>query len=98
MRRQNSAKVSGVALALALACVGIAGCEPYEARRDTITSEVGNAVAHNIAVQTIDPWSPTSGNQRIDVDGEKVLVAADRYKAGKVIPPKGLSTTQGVNK
>lgn len=98
MRRQNSAKVSGVALALALTCVGIAGCEPYEARRDTITSEVGNAVAHNIAVQTIDPWSPASGNQRIDVDGEKVLVAADRYKAGKVIPPKGLSTTQGVNK
>ena len=92
MLLRNSVKLSGLGLAVALICCGVAGCEPYEARRDTITSEVGNAVAHNVAVHTIDPWPPASSNQRIDVDGDRVLIAADRYKAGKQIPPKGLST------
>ena len=77
---------------LALAATGVASCEEHRARRDSITLEHGNAVAHNIAVQTIDPWPANSRNNRIDIDGERILVGVERYKANKSIPPKGLST------
>jgi hypothetical protein len=70
----------------------LAGCEEYRARRDAVVAEHGNAVAHNIAVQTIDPWPPASGNTRIDVDGERILIGVDRYKANKSLEPKGLPT------
>jgi hypothetical protein len=76
--------------------VTAAGCEEYRARRDGITFEHGNAIAHNIAVQTIDPWPPYVGNSRIDVDGRRLLIAAERYKENKSIPPRGL-TTQSIN-
>lgn len=73
-------------------------CDPfddYRARRDSITLQHGNSVAHNIAVQTIDPWPYYAARSRIDIDGDRLLIAIDRYKANKSIPPKGL-TTQSV--
>ena len=75
----------------------LGGCDEYRARQDPILSETGNAVRHNIAVQTIDPWPNASRNTRIDVDGERILVGAERYKANKSLDPKGLST-QSVSK
>lgn len=87
-------KLSWAAASATLLLLGtvLAGCERYRAQRDSITAEHGNAVAHNIAVQTIDPWSAASRNNRINVDGERILVGTDRYKANKSIEPKGLST------
>lgn len=70
-------------------------CDPfddYRARRDSITLQLGNSVAHNIAVQTIDPWPHYVARSRIDIDGDRMLIAIDRYKANKSIPPQGLST------
>lgn len=64
----------------------------YGARRDSITLQLGNSVAHNIAVQTIDPWPYYARRSRIDIDGDRLLIAIDRYKANKSIPPKGLTT------
>jgi hypothetical protein len=77
----------------------------YRRRSDSITFGHGNAVAHNIAVQTIDPWPPYVGRSRIDVNGERLLgrelgkqpsfVGGVRgYKENKSIPPKALSTQQ----
>ena len=77
---------------LCLATLGLSGCEDYRSRRDSVISEHGNAVAHNIAVQTIDPWPPASRDARIDVDGERALIGAERYKANKSLEPKGLAT------
>lgn len=64
----------------------------YRARRDSITAGAGNAVAHNIAAQTIDPWPKHSANKKIDMDGDRALIAIDRYKANKSIEPTGLET------
>ncbi|MGI9523779.1 MAG: hypothetical protein ACR2PG_19275 [Hyphomicrobiaceae bacterium] len=64
----------------------------YRARRDKITAGAGDAVAHNIAAQTIDPWPRHAANKRIDIDGERALIAIDRYKANKSIEPTGLET------
>ena len=79
-------------LGLCLTALGVTGCEEYRARRDLIVVESGEAVAHNIAVQTIDPWPVESRDTRIDIDGERILIGTERYKANKSIPPKGLST------
>ena len=64
----------------------------YLKRQDSATFDHGNAVRHNIAVQTIDPWAPHSANTRINMDGERALIAAKRYKANKTKEPKGLAT------
>ena len=79
--------------------------DEYNRRSDSITLGHGNAVAHNIAVQTIDPWPRYVGNSRIDVDGERLLGrelgkqpsfvgGIKGYKENKSIPPKGLATQQ----
>lgn len=87
---------------LVLGFGGLSGCsslyfdsdpfEYYRARRDSVTFGAGNAVAHNIAVQTIDPWPRTARNANIDVDGERLLIAGRRYQADKVEEPQGLAT------
>jgi hypothetical protein len=70
-------------------------------RSDGITMGLGNSVAHNIAVQTIDPWPHYVGKSRIDIDGERLLGHAQQdkpvsgirgYKTNSSIPPQGLST------
>ena len=85
-------KLATVGAQFAVIVVALSWCSEYELRKDSITFEHGNAIAHNIAVQTIDPWPAHVDNTRIDVDGQRVLIAVERYKANKVIPPVGLPT------
>ena len=66
--------------------------DEYRWRGDSITIEHGNAVANNIAVQTIDPWPRYVRNSQIDVDGERLLIGVRRYKANKSIQPRVPST------
>jgi hypothetical protein len=61
--------------------------ERYVRRSDFITLGAGNAVAHNKAVQTINPWPSWSSNDRINMDGDKAYLAIRRYKEDKVKPP-----------
>lgn len=83
--------LTGIGGALAAALV-LAGCEQYRTRTDTITSSVGNSVSYNNAVQTVNPWPPNVGNSRIDVDGQRMGIAVERYQANKSIPPKSMAT------
>lgn len=66
--------------------------DEYNRRSDSITLGHGNAVAHNIAVQTIDPWPHYVGKSRIDVDGERIMKGITRYKENRSIQPRGLAT------
>ena len=90
-------------LALGLGGLALTGCrdypewDEYRARRDGVTLEAGNAVAHNIAVQTIDPWPNHAGNTEIDIDGERSVRTIDRYKKGKVAEPQGVRTQSVVS-
>ena len=78
---------------VSLVAVGLlCGCEPYRARRDSITMGLGNSVAHNIAVQTIDPWPPKSRDPRINVNGQRLLTGVQRYETNRSIQPRNLST------
>jgi hypothetical protein len=66
---------------------------PSLRRSDTITLGAGDAVAHNLAVQTIDPWPPWARNDRINMEGHRAELAITRYQANKSIPPQTLDTS-----
>jgi hypothetical protein len=95
MTNTNKASVIiGMALALLLACAGRASAdEEYLARRDSVTAGLGNSVAHNRAVHTIDPWPRYVGNDKINIDGRRIQLGMRRYQANKSIPPRGFSTS-----
>ena len=61
--------------------------ERYLRRSDFITLGAGDAVAHNKAVQTINPWPAWASNDRINMDGDRAYIAVRRYKEDKVKPP-----------
>jgi hypothetical protein len=69
-------------------CASLGGCsEYYFDRRDTVSLHSGEAMAANQVTQTIDPWSPASGNRNIAYNGERMQGAAERYRTHKVIMP-----------
>lgn len=82
--------LKSVALVAVLAAMtGCAGQSEYFDRSDTITPGVGDAVAHNMAVHTIDPRPRRAYNTHIHHSGERMSHAMDRYNAG----PEGTQNT-----
>jgi hypothetical protein len=74
--------------------VVLAGCSDiYYDRRETILFGADDAVASNIAVQTIDPWPPGSADRRAPANGERVAAAIKRYRTGRVFTPIGNNTS-----
>jgi hypothetical protein len=53
----------------------------YLHRTDTITMTAGNDQEINEATQVIDPWPKSAGNRRIPGHGERMVNAAERYRA-----------------
>jgi len=80
---------------IAAASVALQGCyeDRYTAHRDGVTFGVGDSVASNSAIQTIDPWPEASDNPEIHMDADRARIAIERYKQNKTIPPRGLGTT-----
>ena len=94
MRR--SIEIAAVRVVAAIVGLGVilAGCsDMYYDRRDTILFGADDAVAANMAVQTIDPWPPGSANRRAPANGERVAAAIKRYRTGRVYMPVGNSTS-----
>ena len=60
----------------------LGGCYDPEARIDTITPIAGNAIAHNKAVQVVDPWPDHAFRRHQVTDGERVRQAYDTYRGG----------------
>ena len=103
MYRTNRPAVSGL-LAAALGCsLFFWQCSEFDTFADyggphaSITIHAGNAVAHNIAVQTINPWPDNVGNAQINIDGQRLMNGLARYKANASLPPQGLSTQAIIN-
>jgi hypothetical protein len=58
----------------------------------------GEAQATNRVTQMIDPWPAASGQRNIAYSGEKAVIAADRYRTGRVIPPvSAMTSSAGYN-
>jgi hypothetical protein len=53
----------------------------YVNRSQTITMSAGNAQEINEATQVIDPWRREARKRRIPANGERMVNAAERYRA-----------------
>jgi hypothetical protein len=90
MSRNN---LRGATLAL-VAATALTGCtDMYLDRRDTVSFAAGDAVAANKVTQMIDPWPPYAGDRNIAFDGERMQMAAERYRTDKVKEARGIGTS-----
>ena len=81
--RLSASCVTAVGVGLLLAACS----DDYWVRRDTIALGAGDAIAGNAVTQMVDPWPPGSGNRNIAFNGQKMQIAVERYRTGKVIEP-----------
>ncbi|MCG8561369.1 MAG: hypothetical protein MI824_16340 [Hyphomicrobiales bacterium] len=79
---------------LLLATATTAGCRDgqYLGRRDTVTFAAGDAIAHNKAIHTVDPWPHYAKDTRHRTDGKRMMIGIGRYQANQSIEPQGLAT------
>jgi hypothetical protein len=54
----------------------------------------GNSVLQNDVVMIIDPQPSGAANTNIDMDGQRALVAIERYHTNTVVQPTELRTTE----
>jgi hypothetical protein len=81
-------------IVLGLLGAALAGCSDiYYDRRETIAFGGNDAVATNIATQMVDPWPATAAIRNHSTDGAVMVSAVERYRTGKVIPPRGTGTS-----
>jgi hypothetical protein len=72
----------------------VGGCSDiYYDRRETVLFGANNAVAANMAVQTVDPWPPRSSNRNASTNGQVVAAAIERYRTGRVYIPTASGTS-----
>lgn len=72
----------------------LAGCSDlYFDRRESILLSSGNAVAANVAMQTIDPWPAAAADRKPHVNGERIQRAIERYRQNKTTPLQTTSTS-----
>jgi hypothetical protein len=80
-----------IAAAVALGAL-LAGCSDiYLDRRETISLGAENAVAANMAEQTVDPWPRYSNNNNLAFNGERMQRAVECYRKDKVTQPADLN-------
>ncbi len=83
-----------VTLGVVAVSVVLAGCSDiYYDRRETVASGAADAVASNIALQTIDPWPANVANTNIPMNGARAALAIQRYRTGRVLSPVGSGTS-----
>lgn len=90
-----------VALAVVVCALALTACGPgndYLARRDTIWLGAGEAVAHNRAVHTIDPWPVYAKDTNLSADGKRMLVGVKRYQENKSLEPGDAETNEDYKK
>lgn len=83
----------GLMLVLAVALGGCSSADLYLDRREHMHLSTGDAIAANKVTMMVDPWPPASAKKDILFNGDKMQVAAERYRTGKVIPPTSPTTS-----
>ncbi|HHK75143.1 MAG TPA: hypothetical protein ENJ57_08260 [Rhizobiales bacterium] len=75
----------------------LTACAQYLDHNEGVSLSAGNAVAHNKAVQMIDPWPRHAGRTLIPGNGERLLVGLEKYRENKIPSPES-ANTQGDSK
>ncbi len=69
----------------------LAGCSDlYFDRREGVMFGPGDAVAANVAMQTIDPWPAVAADRKLQANGERIQRAIERYRQNKTTQLKTL--------
>jgi len=87
--------VRAIAAAVAFGAL-LAGCSSsdlYLDRRETIALGADDAVAANMAEETIDPWPRHSNNNNLAFNGERMQRAIECYRKNKVTKPADIDST-----
>jgi uncharacterized membrane protein YgcG len=72
----------------------LAGCSDlYFDRRESVMFSSGDAVAANVAMQTIDPWPAVAADRKLHANGERMQRAIERYRQNKTTPLQTTSTS-----
>lgn len=84
--------------AVAVSMLTLGGCRErkygrYLHPRDTISLGAGDAVAHNRAVHTIDPWPASSRKTNHTTDGKRILLGMERYQKNESLEPQGMGVS-----
>ena len=87
-----------IAVAIASSMLTLGGCREQQYNRylrasDTISLSAGDAIAHNKAVQTIDPWPAYARKRHQTTDGKRILLATERYQNNESLEPQGMGTS-----
>ncbi len=72
------------------AALTLAGCVTQE----TLSSDHGNANAHNLALQIENPVPAAATLSAPDAVGARAALAIKRYNEGEIIVPETLTTSQ----
>lgn len=78
--------------AVLLPLIVLGGCSEYLHRNDTLSWQSGNALQSNKVTQMVDPWPAVAANRDIAFDGAVMQTAMTRYRTGRVVQPRGLSS------
>jgi hypothetical protein len=65
----------------------------YLDRRETIALGGGDAVAANVAMQTVDPWPRRSNNNNLTFNGMRMQHAVECYRYNAVTAPADMDPT-----
>ena len=71
-----------------LVALSLGGCSEHWDSKDPLTRGVGDAVSHNRTVHTIDPWPRVASDKHIRTDGERGILANDRYRKNESLKPQ----------
>jgi len=98
-QKQHTVLRFSIAVGISVAVVMLGGCREgqysrYRHARDTISLSAGNSIAHNKALQTIDPWPAHARKRHQTMDGKRALLATERYQKNESIEPQGMGTAE----
>jgi hypothetical protein len=92
-RPRTDRAVQALAASVALATLLGACSDLYYDRRETIALGADDAVAANLVAQMVDPWPRYSNNKNLAFNGERMQMAAERYRTDKVKEARGIGTS-----
>jgi len=76
-----------------LSLMALSACATTQPALKSGSSEFGDAVRHNMAVQTVAPTAEQKANTFIPADATKRAKARENYRNGETAVPKPITTT-----
>jgi len=84
-------------IASSLLVGSLSACAQYLSHDEGVSLSAGDAVAHNKAVQMIDPWPRYAERTHIPGSGQRLLVGLKKYNENKTAASEKADTQGDMN-